>query len=204
MLFLSIDIETTGLDKDRDQILHVAAVLEDTETRPLPPVEELPFFERALKHDRITGNVHALTMNADLIRAMSTSAGEHVFHNGRDVPLLEGSNWWTYFIMWLDEQFPREALVQHPKITVAGKNAAGFDLPFILSALGESLDGMFHHRVVDPGSVAMGRHPEWWGELDTLPGLNELRVRLDMPPAEYKHDALHDAWSVIDILRRLR
>ncbi len=203
MLFLSIDIETTGLDKDRDQILHVAAVLEDTEARPLPPVEELPFFECVLHHSRITGNVHALAMNADLIRAMSaTDNREAVLHNGRDIPWANPNQWRFNFITWLDEQFPREALVQRPKITVAGKNAAGFDLPFIAANGGK--DYLFHHRVIDPGSVAMGAYPDWWGELDTLPGLNELRVRLNMPEAEHKHDALHDAWSVIDILRRLR
>lgn len=215
MKFLSIDIETTGLDKDVDQILHVAAVLEDTEVRPLPPVKDLPTFERALRHERIKGNVHALAMNADLIRAMS-AAGDStgVAHNGRVVPLVGAHRWWDHFVAWFHGQlFPQNAytlLALRPNITVAGKNAAGFDLPFISANVGDRFEGVFHYRVIDPASVAMGMYPDWWGEggLDALPSLGELRRRLDIHELEfepeYEHDALHDARAVIEILRRLR
>ncbi len=51
MKYLSIDIETTGLDPLKDQLLSFGAIIEDTEN-PLP-FDEIPKFHAAIKRNRI-------------------------------------------------------------------------------------------------------------------------------------------------------
>ena len=51
MIYLSIDLETTGLEKDRYQILSFGAILEDTEKKL--PYDEIPKFHAAILHNEI-------------------------------------------------------------------------------------------------------------------------------------------------------
>jgi oligoribonuclease len=68
MKYISIDIETTGLDPDFNQILSIGAVIEDT-LNPLP-FEELPKFHAVIKRESVYGSIFALNLNKDLIQAM--------------------------------------------------------------------------------------------------------------------------------------
>lgn len=68
MKYISIDIETTGLDADLNQILSIGAVIEDT-LNPLP-FEELPKFHAVIKRESVYGSIFALNLNKDLIQAM--------------------------------------------------------------------------------------------------------------------------------------
>src|SRR5699024_6968893 len=65
MKYISIDIETTGLNPNNCQILSFGAVLEDTNKNV--PVEELPFFHCAILREKIEGEPFALNMNRDLL-----------------------------------------------------------------------------------------------------------------------------------------
>ena len=65
MKYLSIDIETTGLDPLKDQLLSFGAIIEDTEN-PLP-FDEIPKFHAAIKRNRIEGDLFAINMNKELI-----------------------------------------------------------------------------------------------------------------------------------------
>ena len=47
MRYISIDIETTGLDAETNQILSIGAVVEDTNN--LVPFDELPKFHAVIK-----------------------------------------------------------------------------------------------------------------------------------------------------------
>ena len=58
MKYVSIDIETTGLDPETCQILQVGAVIEDTQN--LLPLEELPKFNCIVEHPAYTGSPYAL------------------------------------------------------------------------------------------------------------------------------------------------
>ena len=69
MIYISIDIETTGLEKDRYQILSIGAILEDTSKKL--PFEKIPKFHAAILHNEITGSPFALNMNKELIEARS-------------------------------------------------------------------------------------------------------------------------------------
>lgn len=64
MKFLSIDIETTGLDPHNNQILEFGAIAIDTSYPTVPYIAE---FRAVFIHQELTGNPIALTMNSKLI-----------------------------------------------------------------------------------------------------------------------------------------
>ena len=65
MIYVSIDIETTGLDNENTQTLSIGLVVEDTNN--LKPFDELPKLEIAIIRERLEGEIFALNMNRDLI-----------------------------------------------------------------------------------------------------------------------------------------
>lgn len=66
MKYVSIDVETTGLDTQNDQILSIGAVIEDTNN--IRPIEDLPKIHIIVTRERISsGSIFALNMNRDLI-----------------------------------------------------------------------------------------------------------------------------------------
>lgn len=172
MRYVSIDIETTGVRPQQDQILQLALVVEDTTKRV--PVEELPYFCCLVQHEEYHGNAYALALNSWILDVVS----------GRTKPV-------PYPIYSLDSMTERALEFLHlqlgiGRLNAAGKNAAGFDLPFLPRALRDR----FRHRVIDPGSVFVD-----WSK-DMLPALGDL---IDTPVS---HDALGDARDVITCLRR--
>ncbi len=193
MKYVALDIETTGLDPQKDQVLQIAFVIEDTENTE-SEVEDLPFFEALIYHERISGHPFALNMNAEIIEALSNNDALHtergtIDFRGREAGLFGSLHYAiTEAFDFLSKNHPYAT----PKMVAAGKNAAGFDLPF----LGRPVQNAFHHRVIDVGNVALGANPLLWKE-DHPPGLADLH---DRPPT---HDALEDARDVIRILRKI-
>jgi len=189
VLYLSLDLETTGLDPKEDQILMVGAVVEDTE-HPEVPVEELPYFCCYVRHDRYHGNGFALAMNWWILNITSGRSKQEVEHPIYDDVL--SINWWGYkFHEFLDEQFSTPEDGKKPKIILAGKNVASFDYQF----LPKELQNRFAHRFIDPGSVFI----VW--EVDKPLSLDDLKIELDIE-GEVEHDALEDARDVIRVLRK--
>ena len=123
MKYISLDLETTGLDPVEDQILQISMVVEDTAIRC--PLEELPHFTAFVKHPRISGNTYALGMNGWILDIIS---GRKTNETGYPIlpryPTADGS-WDVQAQAFLTEHFGRA------RITVAGKNVAGFDIPFL-------------------------------------------------------------------------
>ena len=73
MKYISIDIETTGLDPSTCQILSVGAIIEDSNN--IQSYEDLPKFHVAIKHDQITGSPFAINMNRELIEENASLKG---------------------------------------------------------------------------------------------------------------------------------
>lgn len=204
MKYAAIDIETTGLDRDQDQILQVAIVVEDTErvgSDGIPDILALPTFEGVIRHERISGHPFALAMNADLIEVIAKAPrgpNAEVELRGRTVRIFDNSDELASgAIDFLDATI--DTLNGPPyrrDYVAAGKNAAGFDLPFLPG----KLRVCFHHRVIDVGSVALGVEASSWRE-DRIPGLSELLSVISN--REATHDALEDARDVVRLLRWL-
>jgi len=188
MPYLGLDTETTGLDPEQDQLLQLAMVLDND---PEVAVDDLPHFNAVLWHERITGHPVALKMNADLIAFIAANPGDGQLleeeYKGRYVTVFQSLK---ALLMgashWLGDDLG--------KITVAGKNVAGFDLRF----LGAPLTDCFHYRVLDVGSMAMGGvgAANRWNE-PFLPSLSTIARGVT-------HDALDDARAVVRAVRSLR
>jgi hypothetical protein len=69
MLYVSIDIETSGLNPKKDQILSFGAIIEDT-SKSLS-FEDCPKFYATVIHRNIKGSPKALLMNMDVIKNIS-------------------------------------------------------------------------------------------------------------------------------------
>ena len=67
MPYVSIDIETTGLDPETCQILEIGAVWDDW----TKPIDELPVYHRLVYHKEYRGSAYALAMNANLLKQLS-------------------------------------------------------------------------------------------------------------------------------------
>lgn len=183
MRYISIDIETTGLDPGRDQVLSVAMVAEDTFT-PNIKVEDLPTFSCLVRHERYSGDAYALAMNAKLLEQLAgkgkAEASAQVFDGRR--PNGEPAQWEEEAMAWLRRR--------PAPLIAAGKNVAGFDLKFFHPKLRSG----FHHRVIDPGSVFI----DW--DKDAPLGLGDLLKNIK--DGGVSHTAVDDARDVIRVLRR--
>jgi len=73
MKYVSIDIETTGLDSETCQILQIGAVIEDTANPK--PLDELPKFMCILEHETYSGQPTALSMNSWILKILSGMEG---------------------------------------------------------------------------------------------------------------------------------
>jgi len=188
MKYVSLDIETTGLDPKTCQVLQVALVVENTDADPLPPVEDLLTLDLGLWATSYTGEPYALGLNEKLLTALRAVHGveSEAEHNGRTLRIVRNGNGWLEVKSFLE--------TLGKKTTAAGKNVAGFDLKFVAHAAPD-VAAMFSHRTIDVGSVAMGAKSDFWNT--GVPSMGDLLE------TEVVHDALHDARDNIRVIRRL-
>lgn len=69
MKYVSIDIETTGLDREKHQVLEVGAIIEDT-NNPLP-FDEIPRFKCIIGWEELMGSVFAINMNSRIVKILA-------------------------------------------------------------------------------------------------------------------------------------
>lgn len=184
MKYVSIDLETTGLDPKQDQILSVGMVVEDTEN--ILPIVDLPKIEIRVLSDRISGSIFALDMNRDLIEAINDQKyeGDHVFYCKEDevVQIMYG---------FIHRNFGHH----DAKVTVAGKNFNGFDIKFLETLTSWGYGFKFHRRVIDPAVLSVD-----WSQDTVLPDLSLCKKRSRLPEL-VTHNAVDDALDVIMVMR---
>ena len=204
MKYLSIDIETTGLDPLTCDVLEVGAYLEDTDN--VLQRDALPCFHKYLWKDNYRGEPYALAMNQRIFQKMlelKKAPGLGGFHD-TDALLIEPDylwdhfGWWMYFHrkLWAGTKFDDDKkffVNEMPTLVVAGKNVAGFDIPFLKQIVG--VFPKFHHRVIDPGMMYFDPHND-----KVPPDLKECKKRARLPE-HVSHEALDDAWDVIQLVR---
>ena len=178
--YVSIDLETTGLDPENCQILQVGLVIDDWTT----PIEDLPTFEIFVQHDRIHGEPFALQMNAAILKELANPS-ENKFHckpNRVEDAIAE----WFASLHWG---------IEPKKIMAAGKNFASFDLQFLkqLPDFGQRL--RFHHRSYDPAMCFMD-----WDNDALLPPMSDCMKRAGLEGV-VAHTAVEDALVVVKLLR---
>lgn len=138
MLLVALDLETTGLDSQKDQILEIGALCFDSETG-----EEVGTFEKLIRHDRYEGNATALAMNADLLRRLGEGEGVKLFE--AEFMLHQALGIWGFNTDECERPY------------AVGFNVAPHDLAFLKAA---GID-FFRHRAIEVGTMLMGAQAEW-------------------------------------------
>lgn len=179
--FISLDIETTGLDEHKCQILEFGAVIGDFGTEE---VFGLPFFKRRFKYDEIHGEPYAIALNAGLIKDMAGNVGP----------------WSGIQCLWNDfMSFCKECGFEFGsriKPTVTGKNIGSFDRRFLALAPLWQWE-QFSHRYLDVGSLYFDPITDL-----ELPNTLLCASRAGVDVSRFKlHEAVDDARLVVEIIR---
>ena len=175
--YVSIDIETLGLDEEYCDIIEFGAVLDDLET----PLDQLPRFQTYLtkEDNRYRGEIYAMMMNAKIIERIALRTPHF---NYMPADCLDES-----FAAWLKSHGVDEAVI-------AGKNFSGFDLKF-LQKIGFGNHTKFHRRILDPGSMFYNPFTD-----EAPPNLKECLKRAGIDK-DIAHGAIEDALDVLMCLR---
>jgi oligoribonuclease len=179
MRYISIDIETTGLDPDTCQTLEIGAVAEDWVT----PIDRLPRFRRVLLYDRIIGNPFALALNASLLKQIAAAPKD-------DSIFCKPDELGQQFAEWINS-CGLDPLHLQP----AGKNFASFDAQFMKRLPNFYEHVQFRHRTLDPAIL-------FWrpAEDEKLPDTKTCMERANIP-GEVAHTAVEDALVVVKMIR---
>lgn len=186
MKYVSIDLETTGLNANSCKILSVGMVVEDTNN--LLPFRELPRLELRVSHKTLNGSLFALNLNKYLIEdILNETPRENIKYT--TVDSLEHD---MYNFFW------KSGLVKNTseRVNVAGKNFNGFDRKFLDKVLKYEYF-RFGRRVIDPSTQAAD-----WKKDETLPSLEQIKDRLRIL-GPVTHAALEDAEDVVLAMRKL-
>jgi oligoribonuclease len=174
MKYLSIDIETTGLDPEKHQILEFAAVYDDLEN-PIP-IEQLPTFSRRIYWDDLIINQYCLELHQQLLQEINDVVRDTKL--GNDITTIDQLA--GHFGAWLARNSSGN------NYNVAGKNFAGFDGLFLKKV--PDFPPWFY-RVIDVGSM-------YFGVVDyRLPSLSDIVGK------QTKHRAIDDALDVVKAIR---
>lgn len=179
MRYVSIDLETSGLDPHRNQVLEIAAVVECDDWQTA--IEDLPYVRLALRHEHVFASWAALEMNARLFQSKDEFEIRY--------PPAAAAH---YVLMFLRDQFGPD-IGRGCRVTAAGKNFATFDKLFLEQLPGWPR-GVFRHRVLDP--VTLWLHTSD----DEPPDMTTCLERANINRAA-AHTALGDARDVIRLIR---
>lgn len=222
MKYLSIDIETTGLSSENHQILSVGVVIEDTGKKL--PFSEIPKFHCAITDEEVEGSLFAINMNRELINMINmwniSNSEERskieektgiifckkeevcenlfrfLYRNGILDSSVYNFEMNKMVVLTEGEMYPAITRVTKPShINVAGKNFATFDKLFLEKLPRWKQLFKIRQRIIDPTLLFTK-----WNEDEQLPNLTTCKARANTG-GEVTHDAIEDAWDVIQLLR---
>lgn len=190
MQYVSIDIETTGLDPRKNDILEFAAVVDELDSST--PVEKLPVFRKYIrKSEPYVGDAKALAMHHRVF--------ERIAANDPDCIEVDG-------LMFAFGNFLQSHGVcpnKHGKIVlnVAGKNFGSFDMQFLLAKIpAESWNNIiFRQRFIDPSILYVDADDTHLPDLATCVErmCEETGAKIEWS----HHTALDDALQVVRLIR---
>ena len=204
MKYISIDVETTGLEPENAMLLEFGAMLEDT-NNPRPR-HETPTFERRILHSGqpIVGSPYAIAKFPRNVETLGLQADYDLIRDPAEATLFAEQHSLcqhfelaAQFKQWLfDVGYVTDA-DEKGKIylTVAGKNFPSFDYKFLQANVNFAKIFKIRHRTLDPGVLFID-----WNEDNVPPGLSECKHRAGLFEL-VTHRAIDDAWDVIQLLR---
>lgn len=201
MKYISIDIETTGLNPETCQILSIGAVIEDTLN--ILPFKDIPKFHAIIPHYQIKGEPFALNMNKGIIEnigkyhKLSLHEEKAAFSESINVEFYEEDKIAYGLASFLIKNGYSGGFALGNPITlqVAGKNFATFDKLFLEKLPSWKRYFKIKQRILDPGILFVD-----WLKDDGIPNLDECKKRAGLTGL-VSHDALEDAMDVVEVLR---
>ena len=216
MIYVSIDIETSGLDHEKHKVLSIGAIIEDTEKKL--PYEECPKFNAIILQNEITGSPRALTMNKEIIsmigdylegtdfeRNLMNKHTDYTFYEKDDVIKEFYKFLWCNGFSHLDSPSTHvngkltpviDSRTKPITLNVAGKNFGTFDKLFLQELPWWQKLIRTRQRVLDPSILMVD-----WKNDKSLPNLTQCKERAGVEGI-VTHNALEDAWDVIEVLRK--
>ena len=216
MKYVSIDIETSGLNHDMNHVLSIGAIIEDTNNKL--PYEELPKFNAIVLQNNIQGSPRAITMNKEIISLMGeylegTDEVRGVLNNNSGYEFYEEENVIKefYTFLWCNGFSAMDSLSTHVNgklmpiidskakpitLNVAGKNFGTFDKLFLQELPWWQKLIRTRQRILDPAILCVD-----WANDTSLPSLTTCKERMNVEGI-VTHNALEDAWDVIELLRK--
>lgn len=181
MRYVSIDLETTGLNANNCQVLEIGAVYDDLSCS-FRHGQTCHIFHRFVKHREYYGEPYALAMNREILYTLA---------RGSDPDICDVHDVVDQFASWL------AGLGFNPEIPIvaAGKNFASFDKPFLHKL--PNFDNLIklHHRCLDPGSMYFDPAID-----EIVPSTQECLRRAGLD-TEVSHTAVEDALDVCRLIR---
>lgn len=195
MIYCSIDIETTGLNKKTCDIVQFAAVLDDLNNPQ--PIEKLPTFLAYFTSNSYSGEPFALSMHPAIFRKIADAQKQKLDYDEAENAHYMDIHGLPYaFRNFLTKNnVPEDPKTGSISLNIAGKNAAMFDLPFLKKKIKNWQRVYFKHRVIDPAVLyfELGKDKE-------LPDSKKCMERAGIA-GEVAHTALEDALTVVKLIR---
>jgi hypothetical protein len=195
MKYLSIDIETTGLNPKTCDILQFAAVLEDTSNPK--PLEDLPRFEAIFIQDSYKGDPFALSMHSEIFKKIAIARKKNLEYcpdNNIHFMIIDFlPTALASFLLKNDCSFREKN--SNIYINIAGKNVSSFDIPFLNAKMKDWGGIRFLNRSIDPAILYFDLEND-----DSLPDMKTCMQRAGID-GEVAHTAMEDALVVVKLLR---
>lgn len=177
MKYISLDLETTGLNPEKCQILEIGAVLEDTAQQQT--IKNLPHFHAYVRHELYSFEPFALRMNWELVKSI-------VY---KEVETIHVEDLASRFRDWLSANG-----ILVGSMTYAGKNFGSFDMQFLKQVPGWTDKVKMKHRAFDVGCMM------WQAGDEVIPDLATCAKRAGLTEI-VAHRAIDDAEMVVAIMR---
>jgi DNA polymerase III epsilon subunit-like protein len=195
MKYLSIDIETTGLNPKTCDILQFAAVLDDTSNPK--PIEDLPRFEAIFIQESYKGDPFALSMHSEIFKKIAISRKKNLEYcpdNNIHFMIIDHlPTALATFLLKNDFSFSEKN--SNIYINIAGKNVSSFDIPFLNAKIKDWGGIRFLNRSIDPAILYFDLEND-----DSLPDMKTCMQRAGID-GEVAHTAMEDALVVVKLLR---
>jgi len=195
MKYLSIDIETSGLDIDKCDIIQFAAVIDDLDNPQ--PLKELPKLNVYFLKNFYRGEPIALSMHSKIFEKIANAKKNEIEYDEVEEAYYIEIKYLTSLLRnfltknGISEDYQTGSIV----VNVAGKNVSGFDIPFLNAKIKDWDHIYFRTRTMDPAILYFD--PQKDKEMPNMATcMNRARIE-----GKVSHTALEDALTVIELIR---
>ena len=197
--YISLDLETTGLDREKSQILQIAAVYDDGQK----PLEDLPRLNLVINEPITYAQIGALVLHE---KTRLFSRIQEAVYKKEAYSLEKGLDTLLDFIeKWQPTKESSSPDVKEPtklRIALAGKNIGTFDLVLLKRWMTKDQRKRFFKAiaisVIDAGGL-------YFVDYGYIPSLNEILKQLKSEGKIERDDVIHDALEdALDVIRCIR